>query len=95
MADLCTDKQGVLWLATDGGLSQLKDGRVTNYTTAQGLATNTLRALHCDADGSVWIGTVSGGLQRLSDGRVQSQTVAGLNPSAEIRSILRDSQGAL
>jgi ligand-binding sensor domain-containing protein len=34
------------------------------WTTRDGLLTDSIRALHRDADGTLWIGTLGGGLAR-------------------------------
>ena len=50
---------GSLWIGTyGGGVSRLKDGKFTVYTTADGLVNNYVSSLLADeSDGSVWIGT--------------------------------------
>jgi signal transduction histidine kinase/ligand-binding sensor domain-containing protein len=49
------DKQGALWAATDGGLSRLKDGRITTLTAKNGLPCDAVHwAIEDDAQ-SVWI----------------------------------------
>ena len=58
-----------LWIGTyGGGLSRLKDGKFTIYTTADGLVSDFVASLRTDDDGGVWIGT-DGGLSRFKDGR--------------------------
>ncbi len=58
---LCTDREGVLWIGTEGGgLVCLKDGRFTHFGKADGLAGNNLRVICEGRDGALWIGTTSG-----------------------------------
>ncbi len=86
--------QGSLWIGTNSGLWQLKDGRFRGYTTRDGLPSNTVRALCPDRDGSLWIGTVAG-LAHLQGGRITPCTVhAGLGNDC-IFAILQDRSGTL
>ncbi len=63
------DREGTLWIGTDGGLSCFKDGKFTNYTSKEGLPVDGVSSLYEDADGTLWIGTAGGGLCRFHDGR--------------------------
>jgi signal transduction histidine kinase/CheY-like chemotaxis protein len=47
---------------------------VKRYTTADGLTHNLVRAIHEDADGVMWLGTLGGGLNVLRQGRIVSVT---------------------
>jgi len=51
------DKSDNLWVATLGGLSRLRDGSVSNYTTNNGLSSNVVTALLPLDDGTLLIGT--------------------------------------
>jgi len=54
------DQQGVLWAATDGGLSRLKNGRVATLTSKNGLPCDTVHwVIEDDAD-SYWLYTACG-----------------------------------
>jgi signal transduction histidine kinase/ligand-binding sensor domain-containing protein len=46
----------------------------TTFTTAQGLAQNSVYSVFESRDGSVWAGTLSGGVSRLSNGRFTNFT---------------------
>jgi signal transduction histidine kinase/ligand-binding sensor domain-containing protein len=67
---LLEDRSGALWIGTRRGLSRLKDGVFTNWTSNNGLSNDFVRALYEDQDGAIWIGTYGGGLNRLKDGRI-------------------------
>jgi serine/threonine protein kinase len=62
------DQNGDLWIGTYGGLSLLKDGHFTNYTTANGLAGQVVFSIYEDQPGSLLIGTDSG-LHHFSNGK--------------------------
>ncbi|QSX34798.1 diguanylate cyclase [Shewanella avicenniae] len=52
-------KDGSLWVGTSQGLSILKDGKLQNITTADGLPGNFIVAM-AQVDDQVWIGTGTG-----------------------------------
>jgi len=59
--DLRLDADGALWAATEyGGLSRIKDGRITTLTTANGLPCNTINWTIEDDDRSLWLYTGCG-----------------------------------
>jgi ligand-binding sensor domain-containing protein len=47
----------------------LKDGKLTNYTTKDGLSYNIVYTIFEDEDKTLWVGTYGGGLNRFKDGR--------------------------
>ena len=50
------DNDGALWFGTRGhGLFRYVEGKITAYTTAQGLATNSIYQLLADQRGSLWL----------------------------------------
>jgi signal transduction histidine kinase/ligand-binding sensor domain-containing protein/CheY-like chemotaxis protein len=85
---------GSLWIGTyGGGLSRLKDGKFTVYTTADGLISNYVSSvLANESDGSVWIGTESG-VSRYVDGRFVS--LAKDTPPLAVRVLHRDTDGSV
>ena len=73
IAGLATEPDGSLWIATrGGGLFRWADGNRRRWTTADGLPTDTLRALHRDAAGTLWIATAGGGLAWMEEGRLHA-----------------------
>jgi len=59
------DQNGVLWAATDGGLSRLRDGDVATLTSRNGLPCDTVHWVMADNSGSLWLHT-SCGLVRIA-----------------------------
>lgn len=57
-----TDTLGNVWCGTDGGLSKFDGTLWTTYTTANGLAGNSVRSVFCAPDGKLWIGTFFSGI---------------------------------
>jgi signal transduction histidine kinase len=58
------DTEGVLWVATFGGLARYQAGKWTRYTKNEGLASNSLGYLLEDGHGYLWVGS-NAGLMRL------------------------------
>ncbi len=85
---------GSLWI---GGtrLSHLESGRFTTYTQDQGLPRGPVRAIHIDADGTLWIGTYGGGLVRLREGRVTTYGLQGGVLDRAVHRIVEDAAGYL
>src|ERR1700744_2217140 len=57
LTSLLPDADGALWIGTEGGgLLRLKDQNQTHYGTANGLLSESIRALYFDEHGTLWIG---------------------------------------
>ncbi len=54
------DRQGALWIATDGGLSRLKDNRVVTLTSKDGLPCDSVQWSMEDDAQSLWLGMPCG-----------------------------------
>ncbi|HKH43878.1 MAG TPA: two-component regulator propeller domain-containing protein [Thermoanaerobaculia bacterium] len=89
------DRQGALWFGTeDRGLIRSQGGRITSFTTAQGLPSDHVRPVLEDRRGDLWIGT-GAGLCRLRNGRIETWTERDGLPDHYIRVIYEDRDGAL
>jgi signal transduction histidine kinase/ligand-binding sensor domain-containing protein len=58
--DLLFDHDGTLWAATEGGLSRLKDGRVTTLSSKNGLPCDAVLWVTEDDAHSLWLSTACG-----------------------------------
>ncbi|XHS78146.1 two-component regulator propeller domain-containing protein [Burkholderiaceae bacterium UC74_6] len=68
VASLRLDAEGAVWAATeDGGLSRIKEGRVTTLTVANGLPCNTIHWSTLDDNGSLWMYTACGLVRIMRD----------------------------
>ena len=56
---LCQDKDGFMWFATENGLSRFDGTHFKNFTVKDGLPDNEVLQLFADSKGRVWIGTFS------------------------------------
>src|SRR5258707_15129280 len=62
---LAFDKQGALWIGTNGGgLPRYADGEFRTYGAGDGLGGDIAWSILEDAGGSLWVGTYAGGLAR-------------------------------
>jgi signal transduction histidine kinase/ligand-binding sensor domain-containing protein len=93
---LFADRAGAVWVGMhSGGLAALVDGRVARaYTTADGLAHNSVRTIYQARDGALWVGTV-GGLSRLHEGAIRNFGAADGLASEHVRAIHEDAAGEL
>jgi len=86
---MARDSNGNLWIATLAGLSRLSDGKITNYTTANGLTSNVITALLPRPMGMVVIGSQDHGWV-LWDGEKFSAPQSEELRSASIHAIVDD-----
>ena len=65
VAEIQVDRDGTVWVATEGGLAQLREGRVTTLTMASGLPCERIHAMVEDTRRGLWLDTPCG-LVRIS-----------------------------
>ena len=62
--DICQDRYGYIWIATDYGLNKFDGYRFTVYLHDDGdtttVTSNTVASLCCDRQGQLWVGTSKG-----------------------------------
>jgi signal transduction histidine kinase/ligand-binding sensor domain-containing protein len=69
---IAQSRDGAHWFGTTNGLYRIAGGATKLYSTAQGLSHNTIRDIHEDRRGDVWVGT-DFGLNRIrANGTVES-----------------------
>jgi ligand-binding sensor domain-containing protein len=88
------DRSGTLWFGGTTGLHQWRDGRLTRFTSKQGLAFDHVKAIYEDAGGTLWIGGY-GGVSRWTDGAFHSLTRADGLSSERVITLLGDERGVL
>ena len=61
---VCQDRYGYIWVATDYGLNRFDGYRFATFLhhedDSTSLYNNTVVSLFCDADGNLWVGTTKG-----------------------------------
>ena len=60
VTDLYLAPDSTLWIATEGGLSRLRDGHIATLTVTSGLPCNRIHAMVEDNDGALWLYTACG-----------------------------------
>ncbi len=88
------DRSGALWVGTqDGGLNRIYAGRVTSFTTRNGLSSDFVLSLYEDSSGALWVGTAGGGLNRYKGGKWTAITTRQGLFDDSVFAILEDSNG--
>ncbi len=93
-------RQDELWVGRQrGGLTRLRLGagsfEAATYTRAEGLAQNSVYAVHENRDGTVWAGTLSGGVSSFHNGRFTTYTAANGLSSNTVAAILEGADGTM
>lgn len=88
-------RDGTVWAGTlGGGVSRFKQGRFTTFTTAHGLAANTVSAIEESADGIMYFATPNG-LSAMLDEHWRSYTATDGLPPGSVNCLLEDSDAVL
>ena len=84
-----------VWAGTlSGGVSEFRNGHFTNYTTATGLASDTVTSIAETSGGTMWFATPNG-LNSFSGGRWKALGIREGLPSQNVTCLLTDSSGLL
>ncbi len=70
--DLLIDKEGLLWIATENGLSIYDGSQFKNFDQSNGLPTRKTGALAMDQDGGIFVGCSKGGLIKIKNDSITS-----------------------
>jgi streptogramin lyase len=89
------DRQGQMWIGTDGdGLVRFSDGKMTVFRTQDGLGANQIRAIYSDRQGALWVGTTAG-LSRYQDGKFTNFSTSDGLANNRVVAICEDTDGVL
>ncbi len=89
------DRQGTLWIGTEGrGLFHLTAHGATEYTTANGLVNNFVRAIIQTRDGTLWVATDEG-MSRIDEGVIRNFKMEDGLAYFSVRALAEDRAGDL
>ena len=88
------DREGNIWVGTDNGLLRISQGKLSRYTTNDGLSDNTIWVVTQGMDGDLWIGTAKG-LNRFHNGRFIVYTRSEQLPNDNIEAVCAAMDGAI
>lgn len=89
-------EDGHLWIGTfGGGLYELNGAKPVIHTTREGLAHDSVRAVHRGRSGRLWIGTSGGGLSEWKDGKFQTHTTRDGLSNDVVRAVYEDRRGSV
>ncbi|OFY69031.1 MAG: hypothetical protein A3G23_13190 [Bacteroidetes bacterium RIFCSPLOWO2_12_FULL_37_12] len=94
-----TDKEGNVWIATGGGLSEYFGNRFVSYGLKENFIDNKILTAICDKKGVLWFGTEKG-LTRfelkgmsLQEGSVKNFSISNGLPHNHVLGLFQDSKG--
>jgi signal transduction histidine kinase len=93
--DAMEDSSGTIWLATPGGLGELRGDRFRIVASGGPILASAFVTLAEGPAGVIWAGTHSKGLYRIQGGEVRLFTTADGLSSDQIRSLYSDPDGNL
>jgi diguanylate cyclase (GGDEF)-like protein len=88
-------RDGTVWIGTGGGLSRLSAGKLSTFTTREGLSSDQVSALLEDRAGTLWIGTYGAGLTLLSGGTFSHVGEREGLSGSTVLSLLEDGDGTV
>jgi ligand-binding sensor domain-containing protein/signal transduction histidine kinase len=92
---LCTSRDGSLWIGfSSGGISQLRNGHLKNYSHADGMPDGGILSIVEDGNGSIWAGGQYG-LTKLDSGRWRQVGAESGYPAPGAQVLFVDRRGTL
>lgn len=93
---IAEDTSGCLWIGTSSGLTALHGGKLTHYTTKDGLPNDFISSVHVARSGTVWI-TTRGGMCQFKNGKLNPYPfqTASSGRSPESLGVYEDRRGNL
>jgi len=92
------DREGNLWVVTDGGLDMFIDTPVVHFSTKEGLSSGNTNSIQALSNGSVWVGN-QGAVDIINaDGKSAVTTLNGLpgqNVGTDVGGMFKDQTGRI
>jgi signal transduction histidine kinase/ligand-binding sensor domain-containing protein len=92
---MMADRDGALWIGTNGGLARYAEGKLETMPVTDPLASASVLAIMEDGEGDLWIGTESNGLQILRDQRFHTIGTHDGLVSDNTTTVVQDGAGTL
>lgn len=86
--DMCQDKDGFIWFATEAGLSRFDGTHFKNFTTADGLPEVEILKLYADHRGRVWIAPFKNTICYYYQGKIYTSANDSLLKKVKINSVI-------
>ncbi len=94
ISQLHEDRQGTLWVATEQGVSRLRDGEFETVRLGESKTNpGVVYSLYADREANIWLGFQSNGLGRLSKRQLLTISSSEGLPNDSTRSVFQDSHG--
>jgi ligand-binding sensor domain-containing protein/serine phosphatase RsbU (regulator of sigma subunit) len=81
------------WIATRGGLLQVRNDSITHFTIADGLVHNNINHLYCDSKGNLWMAAPGNYISVLEGRKIRNYPVAPSGGMLNIVSVTGDKKG--
>lgn len=91
---LFRDREGSIWVGTNGGLFRLRDAPFVTLTAEQGLAGNYIRSLLAHNDGSIWVGS-SQGVSKITSQGITPVDISAYSDGQSVLSLVEASDGSV
>jgi signal transduction histidine kinase/streptogramin lyase len=92
--DITQDSEGSVWVATSGGIDQLRRALVDSWSTREGLSADRVNAIVADGAGRIWMSN-AGGLDVLENGEIHSYRPGKGLPGLAVAALASDHAGRL
>src|SRR5690349_5072433 len=71
--DMCQDKDGFIWFATEAGISRFDGTHFKNFTTTDGLPETEILKLYPDSKGRIWMAPFKNSVCYFYKGKIHNQ----------------------